>query len=217
MPIRLLLFEDNDQLRNSLAWLFEATPDLALCGQFSHCRNAAAEVRKYLPDVVIMDIEMPGMTGIEGVRLCKEANPATHIVMYTVFEDDERLFEAICAGADGYLLKKTSPSRLVEAIREAHEGGSPVSPSLAKRLLKAFQQRPYLLPEQTPSFDLSTREKEILSWLVKGMSYKQIAAACFISVETVRRHLQNIYAKLHVNCGTEAVAKALKFQIVEEK
>lgn len=215
MPIRILLFEDNDQLRTSLSWLFEVTPDIELCGQFSHCRNASAEVRKHLPDVVIMDIEMPGMSGIEGVRLCKEANPATHIVMYTVFEDDERLFEAICAGADGYLLKKTSPSRLVEAIHEAHEGGSPVSPSLAKRLLKAFQQRPYLLPEQTPSFDLSTREKEILSWLVKGMSYKQIAAECFISVETVRRHLQNIYAKLHVNCGTEAVAKALKFQIVD--
>jgi DNA-binding NarL/FixJ family response regulator len=217
MPIRILLFEDNDQLRNSLAWLFEATPDLELCGQFSHCRNAAAEVCKHKPDVVIMDIEMPGMSGIEGVRLCKETNPATHIVMYTVFEEDERLFEAICAGADGYMLKKTNPNRLVEAIREAHEGGSPVSPSLAKKLLKAFQQRPYLLPAQRPSFGLSARETEILGWLSKGRSYKEIAAECFISAETVRRHLQNIYAKLHVNCGTEAVAKALQYQIVQER
>ncbi|MEZ4963310.1 MAG: response regulator transcription factor [Saprospiraceae bacterium] len=214
MSIRILLFEDNDQLRNSLVWLFDATPDIELCGQFSHCRNAAAEMQKHSPDVVIMDIEMPGMDGIQGVRLCKEANPAAHIVMYTVFEDDERLFEAICAGADGYLLKKTSPARLLDAIRDAHEGGSPVSPSLAKKLLKAFQQRPYLLPAQRPAFDLSPRETEILGWLVKGRSYKEIAAECFISVETVRRHLQNIYAKLHVNCGTEAVAKALQFQII---
>lgn len=216
MPIRVLLFEDNTQLRNSLVWLFESTPDIELCGQFAHCRNVAIEVEKHRPHVVVMDIDMPGMSGIEGVRLCKETSPDTHIVMYTVFEDDERLFEAICAGADGYLLKKTSPERLIEAIREAGEGGAPVSPVLAKKLLAVFQKQPYLLPSQRPSFGLSPRETEILGWLVKGRTYKEIGAECFISTETVRRHLQNIYAKLHVNCGTEAVAKALRYQIIND-
>lgn len=214
MPtIRILLYEDNESLRQSLAWLFETADDLMLCGKFEHCRNVTAQVGELQPDVVIMDIDLPGIDGIEGVRRCKEARPQTNIVMYTVFADEDRLFAAFRAGADGYILKKTDPQRLIDAVRDAYAGGAPITPLIAKKILQSF---PIAKPEApSTAYKLSVREKEILTWLVKGLSYKQIAGECFISVETVRRHLQNIYAKLHVNSGTEAVAKALRDKIVE--
>jgi DNA-binding NarL/FixJ family response regulator len=155
-----------------------------------------------------MDIEMPGTNGIEAVRLIKEHYPAVLIIMQTVIEDNDKIFDAICAGASGYLLKNTAPARLLEAINEANAGGSPMSPSVARKVLEKFSI--FRSQSQKQEFDLTEREKEILQHLVKGMSYKMIADACFLSIDTVKFHIKNIYDKLQVNSKAEAVAKAFK-------
>jgi DNA-binding NarL/FixJ family response regulator len=148
---------------------------------------------------------------VEGVRKIKNTNPEVKVVMHTMFDDDSRIFDSICAGADGYMLKNTPPLQLVKALQEVMEGGVPMSPFVAQKVFHHFRQ------EKTDSeqFHLTTREKEILELLVKGNSYKMIADKCFVSIDTVKKHLQNIYHKLHVNCGTEAVAKALQHKIIK--
>jgi DNA-binding NarL/FixJ family response regulator len=147
--------------------------------------------------------------GIAGLRIIKEKQPQTYIIMHTVFEDDERLFQCLCAGANGYILKNTSFVNLLEAIDNVLHGGAPLSPSIARKVLQSFQST----PAARLQYNLSERETEVLKYLVKGFSYKMIASACFISLDTVRGHIRNIYAKLHVNCGREAVAKALHDRI----
>ena len=159
-----------------------------------------------------MDIEMPGISGIEAVALIKEEFPEMKILMETIFDDDEKIFNSICAGAEGYILKHTSPAEIMEAITEIHEGGSPMTPSIANRVLKMVKDKPAF--SQKESFDLSVREKEILFCLVKGMSYKMVADTCFISIETVNVHIKNIYRKLQVHSKSEAVIKAIKGKIV---
>ena len=151
---------------------------------------------------------MPGHTGIEGVAMIKEANPLTAVIMYTVFEDDEKLFKCLCAGANGYLLKKTPPSKLFDAIQEVLNGGAPMSPAIAKKVLNTFQQK------QNNKYNLTPRETEVLQLLNKGYTIKMIAAQLDIAFDTARSHLKNIYQKLHVNCGKEAIAKALNEKIV---
>lgn len=209
MP-RILIFEDNENFRQSLQLLLAKEPSYSVVGSYDNCISAYAIVQLYKPDVVLMDIDMPGMSGIKGVRLVKEAKPDTQIIMHTVFEDDENLFASFCAGADGYLLKKHSLTKLIAAIGDVLSGGAPLSAGIARRVLAHFQKP--LAP--APSYSLTAREKEILTWLIKGYSYKMIAATCKLSTETVKSHLKNIYAKLHVSCGTEAVAKALQENIV---
>ena len=177
-------------------------------GDFNNCLEADTIVRVYEPDVVLMDIDMPDQNGIQGVRLVKEARPQTSVIMYTVFEDDEKLFQCLCAGANGYLLKKTSPSHLFDAIKEVADGGAPMSPSIARKVLNSFQQ---VKPRH---YQLSSREVEVLQLLIKGYSAKMIGSALSISFDTARFHLKNIYSKLHVNCGKEAIAKALSERIV---
>lgn len=206
MP-KIVIFEDNDNLRLSLEVLLSSEPGYAVVGTFGNCKETYDIVKGKDPDVVIMDIDMPGISGIKGVQLAKEAKPSVQIIMHTVFEDDENLFASLCAGANGYLLKKHSLARLVEAINDVLEEGTPLSPGIARRVL-AYFSKPVV------QYSLTTREKEVLAWLVKGYSYKMIAATCRLSLETVKSHLKNIYTKLHVNCGTEAVAKALKERIV---
>jgi DNA-binding NarL/FixJ family response regulator len=162
-----------------------------------------------------MDIEMPGMNGVEAVKIIKRLFPEITVVMQTVFEDDDKVFDAICSGASGYLLKDTPPSRLMESIKEAHEGGAPMSPTIAKKTLNLFQK--FLSPlsgNTNTDYHLSPREKEVLEWLVKGYSYKMIAASCTISFDTVRTHIRNIYHKLHVASMSEAVAKAIRERLV---
>lgn len=204
MPIRIIIFEDNDRLRESLAYLLQSVPDYDVLGDYGNCMDAANITRVYTPDVVLMDIDMPGETGIRGVSLVKETRPQTAVIMYTVFEDDEKLFQCLCAGANGYLLKKTAPEKIFEAIREVIEGGAPMSPSIAKRVIDSFQ------PVKTGNqYDLTERELEVLQLLSKGHSTKAIADKLKIAFNTVRSHLKNIYAKLHVNCGKEAIAKVL--------
>lgn len=210
MAISLILFEDNNQLRQSLELLLNDGVFFSVKGAFENCMDAAAIAERLQPDLVLMDIDMPGRTGVEGLKIIKAIRPQTRIIMFTVFEDDEQIFEAICAGADGYLLKHTSPVRLISALQEAMEGGSPMSPLVANKIFGHFRK------QATPvtDYNLSEREKEILQHLIKGSGYKMIAADCFISIDTVKKHLRNIYTKLHVSCGTEAVAKALRDRIV---
>ena len=210
MPVRIILFEDNERLRQSLRVLLEGVEGYEVIGDYENCDHVAAITEQLKADVVIMDIDMPCVNGIEGLRIIKEQRPETFIIMHTVFEDDDRLFSCLCAGANGYILKNTSFINLLEAIDNVLHGGAPLSPSIAKKVLASFQVK----NNNKNPYDLSMREKEILSYLVKGFSYKMIASACFISLDTVRGHIRNIYTKLHVNCGREAVVKALKDHVV---
>lgn len=201
--IRIVLFEDNEALRQSLRLLLETDPYCKVVGDFGNCIEAKKITLSLQPDVVLMDIDMPSITGIEGVSLVKNAKPDTEIIMNTVFEDDERLFAAFCAGASGYLLKKHSSHKVVAAVHDVIQGGTPLSPGIARRMLSFFHKK-------KTDYGLTPREIEVLSWLVKGYSYKMIAETCHLSVETIKTHLKNIYLKLHVNCATEAVGKALR-------
>lgn len=207
MAIRIIIFEDNDRLRESLAYLLQSVPDYEVLGDYNNCGDAVNITRVYMPDVVLMDIDMPGESGIKGVSMVKETRPQTSVIMYTVFEDDEKLFQCLCAGANGYLLKKTAPEKLFESIREVVEGGAPMSPSIAKKVIGSFQS--VKQSHQNNQYNLTERELDVLQLLAKGHSTKTIADKLNIAFNTVRSHLKNIYAKLHVNCGKEAIAKVL--------
>ena len=209
MAIKLLIYEDNIKLRHSLELLLGGS-GFDIVGAFSDCDACEKQVRKLQPDMVIMDIDMPGIGGVNGVKMIKSAFPDVKIVIHTVFDDDNRIFDCICAGADGYLLKNIFPVKLVQALLELAEGGTPMSPFVAQKVFAHFRNE----SAKSESFHLTTREKEILELLVKGNSYKMIADKSFVSIDTVKKHLQNIYHKLHVNCGTEAVVKALRHKIV---
>src|SRR5215203_4899210 len=170
MPIKIVIFEDNDKLRDSLVALFNGMEEYELAGDYNNCNEAATIARVYQPDVVLMDIDMPGDSGIKGVSSIKETRPHTAIIMYTVFEDDEKLFQCLCAGADGYLLKKTSPVLLFQAIQDVSVGGAPMSPSIARKVLASFQHG------KNNKYELSEKEVKVLQLLSKGYSSKMIAA-----------------------------------------
>jgi len=207
-PISVILFEDNERLRESLVYLLNNTTGFTVLADHNNCNDAATIVRTYKPDVVLMDIDMPGTDGVKGVSMIKEAMPLTAVIMFTVFEDDKKLFECLCAGANGYLLKKTAPGKLFEAIQEVMEGGAPMSPNIARRVLNSFSHR------KSNQYFLTPRELDVLQLLIKGYSSKMIAADLKISFDTARSHLKNIYTKLHVNCGKEAISKTLKERIL---
>ena len=209
--IRVAIFDDNKTFTDNLSLLFEGSEDYWLTGVFPNALNALQKVAKAQPDVIIMDIKMPEVSGIEAVKTIKQEYPAIQILMQTVFEDDDKVFAAICAGASGYILKGTPPDEVLEAIAEVYAGGSPMSPSIARKVLSFF--RSVNMPEPT-FYDLSKREKEVLSFLVEGHSYKMIADACGISFNTVNAHLRKIYEKLHVNSSQEAISKALRQRLV---
>jgi DNA-binding NarL/FixJ family response regulator len=209
MAARIVIFEDNNNLRESLALLLNNHDSYVVVGHYPDCINATEIVRVDNPDVVLMDIDMPGKSGIEGVAMVKEAKPKTAVIIYTVFEDDEKLFKCLCAGANGYLLKKTPPQKLFDALQEVLEGGAPLSPQIARKVLNTFHVNTAKF-----KYSLTPREMEVLQYLTKGYGSKQIAAEMFLSYETIRSHLKNIYQKLHVNCGKEAIVKALQEQIV---
>lgn len=205
------IYEDNDELRSLLQLLIESTEEFRVVGSYSNGKRVVEQVTHDRPDVVLMDIDMPGRDGIECVRLLKESNTMIRILMHTVFDDDDRLFACLSAGADGYLLKKDTSTHLLNALGEVVEGGGPMSPGIARRVLKTFSQPPDPKRQQ---YGITEREQQILQLLTKGYTYRMIGIQCTISVETVRRHLKNIYQKLHVQCGTEAVAKALRERII---
>jgi DNA-binding NarL/FixJ family response regulator len=212
MKINVALFEDNIKLRESLKQLINAEEDLVCTGAFADANKLIPNMDKSNPDVVMMDINMPGLSGIEAVQIIREKYPQVHIMMQTVFEEDDKIFAAICAGASGYLLKKTAPHKIIEAIRETHMGGSPMTASVANKVLEMLRSK-----SKTAKYEfieLSVREKEILTLLVDGKSYKAIASLCFISIDTVSTHVRHIYEKLHVHSKSEAVAKAINQKLV---
>ena len=210
MITALVLYEDNTRLRQSMEMLLDEASGYKVTGSFSDCDNVIDDLKNCNPEMVIMDIDMPGIGGIEGVKRIKQNYPEVKVVMHTVFDDDNRIFESICAGADGYLLKNTAPLKLIQMLEDLMQGGAAMSPFVAQRVFQYFRQNNKVNDE----FHLTAREKEILELLVKGNSYKMIADKTGISIDTVKKHLQNIYHKLHVNCGTEAVAKALQHKII---
>jgi DNA-binding NarL/FixJ family response regulator len=212
MQYRVVIYEDNARLRQSLELLLSEGSGFRVLAAHPDCNLVKQQLEDHFPDLVIMDIDMPGLTGIEGVKIIKNNFPEVKVVMYTVFDDDNRIFECICAGADGYLLKNTAPIKLIQSLHELMEGGVPMSPFVAQKVFQHFRKE--ALPETDP-YNLTKREKEVLELLVKGNSYKMIGLKCGVTIDTVKRHLQNIYHKLHVNCGTEAVAKALQQKIIK--
>jgi DNA-binding NarL/FixJ family response regulator len=210
--VRVAIFEDNKHLRESLFYLINGTEGLCCTGAYPDGNDLQFQLKKSMPDVVLMDIEMPGINGIEAVKLIRQQFPTVQVLMQTIFHDDDNIFNAICAGASGYILKTTSPAGYVEAIKDVYNGGSPMTGSIARRVLELFQRN--ISPAASTDYQLTPKEKEILQQLVKGKSFKMIADAIGATYETVRTHMKNIYAKLHVNSNTEAVSKALQEKIV---
>jgi DNA-binding NarL/FixJ family response regulator len=210
MPIQVLLYEDNQQLRESVGALISLSEDFALIGSFGDVLQTENQVRALHPDVILMDIDMPGMNGIQAVQKIRSFDHEVHIIMLTVFDDNQHVLDAICAGASGYLLKKYLPEKLMDAIREVLNGGAPMSPGVARMVIAKLQQ----LPIPVNTYQLTPREKEILASLAKGNSYKLIAAEFNISIDTVRTHIKHIYEKLQVRSQTEAVSKAINEKLV---
>ena len=210
--IGVTVFEDNLHLRDSLYFLINSEADMECLSAQPNANHIADAFKPKLPDVVLMDIEMPGTSGIDAVRKLKAEYPSVQVLMQTIFQDDDSIFNAICAGASGYLLKSASPQQYLQAIRDVHQGGSPMSGPVARKVLTLFQKT--VVPEKQVQYDLTQKEKEVLSSLVEGKSFKMIADALNISYETVRSHMKSIYGKLHVHSNTEAVIKALKEKIV---
>jgi DNA-binding NarL/FixJ family response regulator len=206
-PITVLLYEDNRDLREGISFLLQATPGIVLAAACPHVNNLKADLQAYNPDVVLTDIGMPGMTGLEALPIIKATNPNIQVLMLTVFDDDERIFQAIRGGASGYLLKNTPPAEIIQAVFDVYRGGSPMTSSVARKVLQHFQQ-----PAKVSSSEqlLSAREQDILKGLMKGYSYKLIADELHISIDTVRTHIRNVYEKLQVNSKTEAILKAMK-------
>jgi DNA-binding NarL/FixJ family response regulator len=206
--IKVVVVEDNDSIREGLKILINGTEGYNCAASYSDCESMLRNIKKLSPDVLLMDIGLPGMNGIDGIKKVKLIIPELAILILTIYEENDLIFDALCAGACGYLVKKTPPSKLLEAIREAHEGGAPMSSHIARKVIDFFQKKP--ASSQKSNYDLTPREKEILSGLVEGHNFKAIADSLFISIETVRFHFRNIYKKLHVHSQSEAVAKAIK-------
>lgn len=208
MAARVLIFEDNDLLRESLVSLIQLSENYQLAGAYANVNTVREAVNSASPQIILMDIDMPGMTGIEAVKAIRQFNPGVPVLMLTVFDDNAHVFDAIKAGASGYLLKKHITSRLFVAMDEALEGGSPLSPSIARMIVTSMQA------QSANVYNLTVRETEILSLLSKGESYKLIATQLGITLDTVRTHIKKIYEKLHVHSQTEAVSKALRERLV---
>jgi DNA-binding NarL/FixJ family response regulator len=209
--IRAAIVEDQREIREGLKALIDGTSGYHCTGAFRAMEEALEGIARQLPDVVLVDIGLPGMSGIEGIPLLKERYPAASVLVLSVYDDDDRIFSALCAGACGYLLKKTPPARLLESLKEAVEGGGPMSPEVAGRVIKLF--RDFRPPGQT-DHDLTPHEIRLLKLLAEGHNYKTAAGELKVSVNTVSFHMKHVYEKLHVHSKSEAVAKALRSGIV---
>lgn len=206
--INILLFDDNKNIRLSLQVLVDGTENMKLTGAFANCENLINKIHALKPDVILMDIDMPKMNGIEAVKICFETFPEIPVLMLTSFDDDEKVFASICAGAKGYVLKNTPPEILLQYIEQLANGGAPMTPSIARKVLQQFAASNNA-PASKNEFQLSDKEKEVLQGLVAGKSYKMIAAELGIAYYTVHTHIKHIYDKMQVNSATEAVSKAL--------
>ncbi|MBI9072394.1 MAG: response regulator transcription factor [Melioribacteraceae bacterium] len=211
--INVVIVEDNNTIRNGLAALINGTNEYNCVSSYCDCESFLAEINKFRIDVVLMDIGLPGISGIEGVKEAKKIVPDLNVLMLTVYEERNVIFEALCAGATGYLVKNTPPARLLEAIKDAHDGGAPMSSHIARKVITVFQNNPEAKNDSLPH-NLSDRELDVLNLLAEGNNYREIADKLFISIDTVRHHIRNIYKKLHVHSQSEAVAKAIKKGII---
>ena len=211
MPIRVLVYDDNDALRGSLQLLIEAEEDAELVALMPNAETVETDIADLHPDVVLMDIDMPGVNGVEAVRRIRKINERLPVIMLTVFDDNENIFNAICAGASGYILKRYVVEEIPAAIRMVLSGGAPMTGSVARKVLTMV---PQAKSEEQEKINLSQKETSILHFLVNGYSYKMIASELSISIDTVRFHIKKIYDKLHVHSATEAVSRALKDGLV---
>ena len=205
------IIDDNEALLKSMVLMLQSSGDYTVVLSEKDCKKIIEKLSNNLPQLLLMDIDMPGINGIESVRLIKADFPAISIVMFTSFEDEDKIFQSLMAGASGYILKKTPPQKILDALQDLKDGGAAMSPAIAQKVIQMFTGQRKASQQQ---FNLSKREIEILNGLVKGNSYKELAANLSIAVETVRSHLKNIYEKLHVNSKSQAVAVALKEKLV---
>lgn len=210
MTSRIIIFDDNQERLNSVAMLLNLSPEFTCTGTFMNANNLVADVAGSKPDLVLMDIDMPGINGIEATKMIRSHFGALPVLMQTNFEEDERIFDSLRAGANGYLLKKTAPERFLESLKEALEGGAPMTGSIATKVLRYFSAESHAKKD----YHLTDREKQILAFLTKGYSYKLIAAECNISYNTVNNHIRNIYDKLYVNSATEAISLAIRERLI---
>jgi DNA-binding NarL/FixJ family response regulator len=211
LPIKVAIVEDQRNIRECLSFLVSGTDGLTCTGSYRTMEEAIDKVGYALPDVLLSDIGLPGMDGIKGVRILKERHPGLLILMITVYDDDERIFDAICAGASGYLLKKTPPAKLIESIKEAFEGGAPMTPEIARRVMEMFRHD---RPTEREEYNLTPHETRLLKLFVQGHNYKTAAVELGVSINTINFHVRNIYSKLQVHSRSEAVAKALRDRLV---
>jgi DNA-binding NarL/FixJ family response regulator len=209
--IRVAIVEDRREIREGLAMIINGTPGFRCTGSYRSMEEALERIGSELPDVVLNDIALPGMNGIEGIRILKERYPKLVVLMLTVYDDDDRIFDALCAGASGYLLKKTPPARLLESLREAVAGGAPMSPEVATRVIALFRE---FRPPDSTKCELTPHEIRLLRLFVDGHNYKTAAAELGVTVHTISFHLRSIYDKLQVHSKSEAVAKALRSRLV---
>lgn len=208
--IKVLLYDDSDQFREAIALLLGGTEGFEIAGSFNNCETAATDIGMLQPDVILMDIDMPGATGIEGVKMIREKNERVKIIMLTVFDNNQNIYDAIRFGANGYVLKKSAPAAIIDAIKDVFEGGAPMNSSIATQVLQMFAG----MSPAAQNYGLSEKEKAVLKSLVDGNSYKMVGTSLNISIDTVRTHIRNIYEKLQVNSKSAAVAKALKDRIL---
>ena len=209
MPYRIIIFDDSEQLLNSVSMLLNLSPDFECAGTFKNCNNLIEDIQQTQPDLVLMDIDMPGLNGIEATRLIRIHFNTLPVIIQTIFDENDKIFDSLRAGANGYLLKKTTPEKFLESLREALTGGAPMTGSIAAKVLSFFAAE-----QPAKNYHLTEREKEILALLAKGNSYKMIADECKISYSTVNNHISNIYDKLYVNSATEAISLAIKERLV---
>ncbi len=211
-PIKVAIIEDERDIRDGLGMLINYTDGFACVGKYGSMEEALAGIRHRTPDVVLSDIGLPGMNGIDGIREIKDKFPDMTVLMLSVYQDDDRIFHALCAGAVGYLLKKTPPTKILESLREAVAGGAPMSPEVARKVITIFKD---FRPPEEVDYDLTPHEIRILKLLVEGHSYKTAAARLNVTPSTVSFHLKNIYEKLQVHSKSEAVAKALQYRLIK--
>jgi DNA-binding NarL/FixJ family response regulator len=209
--IQILIYEDDADMREGMAQYLSTVSEFSVVGVFSNCDTIEEDVQLLKPNLLLMDIDMPGRGGIEGVRLVKRSHQDIKVLMFTVFDDDKKIFDAICAGADGYLLKKTPPEKIIDALKDVCSGGAPMTPTIARKVLQFFPKSNIISTANEP---LTEKEREVLLHLVNGKSYKQVAGDLNVGIETVRTHIKHIYSKLHVRSMSQAVVKAINQKLV---
>ena len=210
--IKVAIIEDRREIRDGLTMLISGTEGYKMTGSYRSMEEALEKIGHNLPDVVLSDIGLPGMSGIEGIRILKERHPEMIILMLSVYDDDDRIFDALCAGANGYLLKKTPPARLIESLKEAVMGGAPMSPEVARRVVTLFRD---FRPPERADYQLTPHETRLLKLLVEGHNFKTAAFELNVSVNTISFHMKHIYEKLQVHSKSEAAAKALQNRLVK--